>query len=241
MRWTTLLGGGLVAALPLAFLISQVMDTAGKRVGSMMVENGLDDHAHRLKDADSDISAMVARELGEKSVVEGEIDFANPTAEDVRFLLGLLSTGNPEQRRSAARGLSEIGDPRFVRPLLINADEGGNPEAEPLFYCLAALEILRFRTRAEAAEWLLDTLEDTSLEIAPACRQELGDKLSLIGVDDPDVLRELLMSERPRVVLYALERMPKGTGPDTMAAVEALRLSPNEAVRNGAEAWISED
>lgn len=234
MRRTAMAAIALGLAVPIAVGIYKTMETAGDRVGSFIAGHDLGGAAGQIREADVNLTEMVRRELGQHVGLEREIDFLNPTEEDVRFLLDMLRDGEENQRQSSARALVEISDPRFVRSLL----RASTSSSVPQFYCVAAQEILRHQTRSGAAEWILDSTEDPSLELGAACTAELQTRLTQLDVGDEAVLGELLFSERPRVLAYALRSLPSRAGGSEVARrVEALREHSDPAIAGAARRW----
>lgn len=235
MRTAYWIAIAVAAMAPIAWIVGTSMETAGTKVEKMLSSHGLDETAQKVRVADEKLNAMVQQELGTRQDGDREIDFANPTDDDVRFLVGLVRDGTPEQKSSAGRALVQIGDPRFVRTLVEATSEGQDGS----FFCLAGQEILRHQTRPGAAEWLLDLLEDPALKMSPACREELTTRLDGLDPASGEVVTELLFSERPRVQRWAIAHLPPA---EATAAererVTVLATSSDVAVRKDASAWL---
>jgi HEAT repeat protein len=204
-------------------------------VPEYVAARGLEQPVQAVGAADARLTEQVSGRLGLSRPKEPEIDLSNPTEADIRFLIETFDGKEPGGRRSAARALVAIQEPRAVG-LLVRA--GGTPE-ERAYYCAGALEILRFKTREQAAGLMIDVLEDTSASIEPSCRSEIQQKLKFIGGETPEVLGVLLDSDRPRVRRFALAHLsPSGDG-ETRRRVEALKSDRDAGVAELARRWLS--
>lgn len=166
---------------------------------------------------------------------ERELDLLNPTEADLKFLLETFTHETGAGRISAARALVLVQEDRAV-PLLALAK---GTEDEQAFFCGAALEILRFRTRERAAELMIDLLETPQSSLSPACRETLEEKLEWIRAAAPEVVQSLLLSPLKRVQVFALTNLPRSDSPDILQSVAELSVASDPTVSAAARAWLA--
>lgn len=168
------------------------------------------------------------------NATEEELDLANPSEKDVRFLLETFGNGEEKARPSAARALVVLQEPRAVLPLLVKA---GTPE-ERSFYCSAALEILRFRDRPTTVSLLVQALELETARLEPACREELRSKLVWLQPFDADVLQALITHNAPALQQFALKNMLTEPPEELVQSIADLTQSRTQEVAKAAKQWM---
>ena len=171
--------------------------------------------------------------LGEP-VLTGEMDLDNPTGHDLRFLFKLLKSEDEAVQASAARALSEIGDPAFIPSLLTHSASA----SDPAYYCSAALAILDKQGEQASTVQLIEVTANPRQEVHPDCREGLKMTLRERGGVLGEGYLPLLKSEDPRVLSFALSRIPPEGIPDARQAVEPLTRHADAAVAQRAQAWI---
>lgn len=216
-----------------AWWVNERRPHAEREMQEVLADRGLEGLPQQVVSADTRLNTMIKVELGQEEGTEPVIDFNNPREQDLQFLFELLDRGTEAQRRSAGNVLVELGDLRGVRPLLRAA--GKYPQED---LCSMALELLRLTSRAEAAELMIDTLETGEPPTSDGCRSELEERLPQVLGQDPQILIDLLGSSRPKVLNFALRRLP--ASPAWASDVSPLLQSPSAEVRTEAQRWWRE-
>ncbi|MCB9763146.1 MAG: hypothetical protein H6739_25440 [Alphaproteobacteria bacterium] len=115
------------------------------------------------------------------------MDLNHLQPQDLAFLRSVLTEGEAPGRRSAIRALVMSEDLRGV-PMLLDLAERTPEASEATLACLAALDVLRLQSRADALSALEDARGRRSLP--EGCRAEIDDRTALLDVEpaplDPD-------------------------------------------------------
>lgn len=164
------------------------------------------------------------------------LDLEHPSERDWRFLFQTLDEGTPEGRRSAARALVVVGDPRGVRPLF---DQARPEEEDAMFFCLAALEILRMQVRPVALSELIVALNEEGRPMLDGCRLEVRDRFELAGGKSADALVELVTSPDARVRSFVAGFLASDTSGRYREAVAVLCNDPVPTVTGRLECRAS--
>ncbi len=223
-----LIGGGLLSG---SVLLHGMLKTPSAEFVS---SRGLHQPALTMGAADARLSTQIFTRLGLQRPDEPEIDLERPTESDLRFLMDTLGSHDAAARKSAARALTVILEPRAVGLL---ARAPGTIE-ERSFFCAGALEILRFATRDQSAALMIDVLMDTERPPTETCRLELEAKLTFIGGETSELLPGMLDSLSPRVRRYALQHLPPSSDAEMIARVRALQNGHDLEQTRLAIAWL---
>ncbi len=201
-----------------------------------VASHGLDERAQAVGQADARLSRQLSSRLGLGDSREPEIDLTNPTEADVRFLMEMFRGKEAAARHSAARALISAQEPRAVG-LLARAAGGADEEA---YYCAGAFEILRFKTKEQAAELMIDLLEDTESPVREGCRSEMQQKLKFIGGEAPEVLGALVSSASVRVRRFTLKQLPPSGDGELRETIRTLTQDRDPAVAALARKWLAQ-
>lgn len=252
---------GLVMFLGVGFGLRSMVFNTTSDLGSQVASNIMDPKAIQGKspeailkqggsaDGQSPLVKMVFKQLGSynqkdrvvlqsmgqrEPVPMGHLDLENPTGQDLRFLFKTLKNGEEGPQASAARALVEIGDPAFVSSLLTSS-EGAS---DPAYYCTAARDILNKQGQAASTATLVQVTTNPQQIIHDDCRAGLDMTLLERGGLEGEGYLPLLSHDDPRVLRFALSRVPTDGVPGAKEAVKPLLTHNDEFVKGRAEAWM---
>lgn len=200
----------------------------------LLAEHGQGMISQALRERELALKQQLVRSFG-WSATEEELDLANPSEKDLRFLLETFAQGDAAARLSAARALVVLQEPRAVLPFLVTPGTG----EERAFFCGAALEILRFRDRVTTVTLLAQALEQETDQLEPSCREELKAKLAWLQPFDVDVLQALLTHSVPGLQLFGLKHIMAEPPEELLQTIAELTQSRELAVGKAASAWMS--
>lgn len=217
---------GLLVVGALAFLSQRLRPTLETSLSETVDHYELEVPLKRVGEVERSLSDMAAQEKQPSMPLDKEIDFNQPTSDDILFLLEVLRTGDEAQARSAATALAEIHDPRHAL-ILFKYSTGA---ADPMFFCLAGLEILRFQTSIGAGEFIARALAEPEGKVAPECRTELNARLESLLETDVELQISLLKSAKLAIIGQTLEKIPADTSVEVANLIEGLARSDDKKI-----------